>query len=88
MENAVTVVCDIKYISLNWILNTCGEEVGGVMASCSNKSRKGRREEVRQRLLFELIKCSRRSDKELSKVIGCTRATVYRRRKELEREIN
>lgn len=56
------------------------------MMSGSNKSRKGRRDEVRQRLLFELIKCSRRSDKELSKVIGCTRATVYRRRKELERE--
>ncbi|MEM1658109.1 MAG: Lrp/AsnC family transcriptional regulator [Candidatus Jordarchaeales archaeon] len=47
---------------------------------------KKKKEEVKRRLLFELIKCSRRSDKELSKIIGCTRATVYRRRKELEEE--
>lgn len=47
---------------------------------------KGKREEVKRRVLFELIKCSRRSDKELSKIVGCTRATVYRRRKELEED--
>ncbi|MEM1512382.1 MAG: Lrp/AsnC family transcriptional regulator [Candidatus Jordarchaeales archaeon] len=56
------------------------------MVCDSKKLARGRKEEVKRRLLFELIRCSRRSDKELSKVIGCTRATVYRRRKELEKE--
>ncbi len=56
------------------------------MTRDSKKLERGRGEEVKRRLLFELIKCSRRSDKELSKVIGCTRATIYRRRKELEKE--
>jgi len=44
------------------------------------------RDEIKLKLLYELIKGSRRSDRELSKILGHTRATIARKRKELERE--
>lgn len=45
-----------------------------------------KKEEMKLRLLSELMKGSRRSDRELSKIIGCTRATISRKRVELEKE--
>jgi DNA-binding Lrp family transcriptional regulator len=44
------------------------------------------KDEQKLQLLFTLIKGARRSDKELSKITGNTRATVTRRRRQLETE--
>jgi DNA-binding Lrp family transcriptional regulator len=45
-----------------------------------------KKEEQKLQLLFTLIRGARRSDKELSKITGNTRATVTRRRRQLENE--
>lgn len=41
--------------------------------------------DIKSKLLFELLKNSKRSDRELAKVLGVSQPTITRRRKELEK---